>query len=106
VGERLRALPRLVGATLGGRYHGTTPGRLGLMALAVVYVVSPLDLLPDVLPLIGVADDAMVVAWLAGTVLQETGEFLAWERGDTKRSSRWFRRRSSRPEVVRGEVLR
>lgn len=108
VADRLRAVPRLVTATMSGRYHGTTPRRLGLMALAVVYVVSPIDVLPDVLPVLGLADDAMVVAWLAGTVLSETGDFLTWERGDTRHKGSWFRRggRPGEPEVVRGQVVR
>lgn len=108
VADRLRAVPRLVTATMSGRYHGTTPRRLGLMALAVVYVVSPIDVLPDVLPVLGLADDAMVVAWLAGTVLSETGDFLTWERGDTRHKRSWFRRggRPGEPEVVRGQVVR
>ena len=108
VGDRLRALPRLVSATISGRYHGTTPRRLGLMALAVVYIVSPVDVLPDVLPILGLADDAMVVAWLAGAVLNETGDFLTWERGETVRRKGWFRRGrgDDKPQVVRGQVVR
>jgi uncharacterized membrane protein YkvA (DUF1232 family) len=109
VGDRLRAVPRLVSATLSGRYQGTTPRRLGLMVLAVVYVVSPIDVLPDVLPILGLADDAMVVAWLAGAVLNETGDFLTWERGDSGRHKRsWFRRggTAAKPDVVRGHVVR
>jgi uncharacterized membrane protein YkvA (DUF1232 family) len=110
VGERLRALPRLVMATLRGRYHGTTKGRLGLMALAVAYVISPVDVLPDVLPLLGLADDAMVVAWLAGALLSETGDYLAWERDDKGRSRSRFGRRTTfdkgKPDVVPGQVVR
>ena len=108
VRERTRALPRLVLATVGGRYHGTTRGRLGLMALAVVYIVSPLDVLPDLLPLVGVADDAMVLAWLAGAVLTETGDFLAWERADPDAGGRAGRSpfRHGRPDVVPGRVVR
>lgn len=108
VGERVRALPRLVLTTLSGRYHGTTRGRLGLMGLAVVYIVSPLDVLPDLLPLIGVADDAMVLAWLAGAVLTETGDFLAWERADPTPRGRAGRSpfRHGRPDVVQGRVVR
>jgi uncharacterized membrane protein YkvA (DUF1232 family) len=108
VRDRLRAVPRLVAATMRGRYHGTTPRRLGLMALAVVYVVSPIDVLPDVLPILGLADDAMVVAWLAGAVLSETGDFLVWERADTRHTRSRFRRGGGPgdPEVVRGQVVR
>jgi uncharacterized membrane protein YkvA (DUF1232 family) len=110
VGQRVRALPRLVAATLVGRYHGTTRSRLGLMALAVVYIISPIDVLPDVLPLIGVADDAMVVAWLAGAVLSDAGDFLAWERmgrggprGDRQARGPFDR---GRPDVVPGSIVR
>jgi uncharacterized membrane protein YkvA (DUF1232 family) len=110
VGQRVRALPRLVGATLVGRYHGTTRSRLALMALAAAYIISPLDVLPDVLPLIGVADDAMVVAWLAGAVLSDAGDFLAWERvgHGSPRGDRQARRSfdSGRPDVVPGSVVR
>jgi uncharacterized membrane protein YkvA (DUF1232 family) len=82
LGHQLQALPRLVSATLGGRYGGLDRSRLLLMALAALYVVSPVDLLPEgFLLLFGVADDAVVLAWLAGTVLEETDRFLAWEAG-------------------------
>jgi uncharacterized membrane protein YkvA (DUF1232 family) len=80
------------------------------MALAVVYIVSPLDVLPDVLPLIGVADDAMVVAWLAGAVLTDAGDFLTWERVRRGTPDGTDKGRGSpdrgRPDVVPGSVVR
>jgi uncharacterized membrane protein YkvA (DUF1232 family) len=69
-----------VTATLRGRYRGTSPGQLGVLALGLVYVVSPIDLLPDFLPLIGIADDAVVATWVVGRLLMETADFLRWER--------------------------
>jgi uncharacterized membrane protein YkvA (DUF1232 family) len=80
-------------ATLRGRYAGTTRTRLLTMALALVYIVSPVDLLPElILPLVGLIDDAFVVAWLAGAVLLETERFLQWE--------------DSQHDVVTGQVVR
>jgi uncharacterized membrane protein YkvA (DUF1232 family) len=80
VGERLRSLPRLVRSTLFGRYAGLSRGRLLMMAVAVVYIVSPVDLVPELfVPLLGLVDDAFVLAWLAGAVLLETERYLAWE---------------------------
>ncbi len=84
IAERLRAVPRLVRATLLGRYRGTTRGRLLMMALAVAYVVSPIDLVPEMfVPILGLVDDAFVIAWLAGAVLLETERFIDWERRPT-----------------------
>lgn len=92
VSEQLLALPRLVTMTLRGAYPGLDRSRLLLMGLALAYVVSPVDLVPEALMLLaGLGDDAVVLSWLAGTVLVETEKFLAWEgassaargRGDT-----------------------
>ena len=96
VGERLRAVPRLVTATLTGRYHGTTRGQIGLLALAVLYTLSPVDLVPEaIIPLLGLADDALVVSWIAGRLLAETETFLQWEHmGGRARST-----------VVEGQVV-
>lgn len=79
LGQRLAALPRMIRATIRGEYDGGL--RLALMTAAAAYVVSPIDLAPELLMLIfGLADDLVVVTWLAGTVLAETERFLIWER--------------------------
>ncbi len=75
----MRTLPRLLAATATGRYHGTSPGQLALMLLALGYIASPVDVLPEVLLGAGLLDDAVVLAWLAGALLAETDAFLAWE---------------------------
>jgi uncharacterized membrane protein YkvA (DUF1232 family) len=96
MGERLRALPRLVRSTVVGRYTGTTRTRLLMMAMAVAYVLSPVDLVPELfVPLLGLVDDAFVVAWLAGSVLLETERFLDWEQHQVPAH-----------EVVPGQVIR
>ena len=52
------------------------------MLAAAGYLVSPLDLIPEaVLPVIGLADDALVLSWLATQLVEETEAFLAWEKG-------------------------
>ena len=81
--SRIQAVPRLVRATLSGRYVGTTRGRLGLLAGAVAYIVSPVDLVPEaVLPVLGTVDDAFVISWAIKTLVEETDRFLAWEAGE------------------------
>ena len=42
--------------------HRDTPRRVkGLLALAILYLVSPIDLIPDTIPLVGILDDAVIV---------------------------------------------
>ena len=81
IGARLTSLPRLVGATFRGAYVGATRGRLLMLLGAVMYVVSPVDLVPEMfLPIVGMADDALVISWIAASVINETESFLSWER--------------------------
>lgn len=81
VAVRLACLPRLTKAVARGEYTGVSAAHLGLLAAAAAYVVSPLDLLPEALVgVIGLADDAVVLAWLAKTVAHDTDLFLEWEK--------------------------
>ena len=65
----------------------------GAGALGVLYVVSPVDFMPEILlGVLGLGDDALVAAWVAGAVLGETDAFLRWE--------------AERRRVVVGQVVR
>ena len=77
---RISAFPRLISAVMSGRWYGLGKGRLALMGLAVLYLFSPVDLVPEGLLLaIGLVDDVVVVSWLAGSALDATERFVAWE---------------------------
>ena len=92
IGAQLAAAPRMVRLGLSGKYPGLDGRRVGLAVLGLLYIVWPLDILPDVIPLLGLGDDAFVAAWIAGAVLGETDRFLQWE--------------ADRKRVVTGEVVR
>lgn len=80
VTDRLFAFPRMVLASVRGEYDGLDVRRMAMLGLAVAYVVSPIDLVPEaVLFLAGFTDDTLVLAWLAGALLSDTEAFLAWE---------------------------
>jgi len=92
LGARLTSLPRLVRATLRGEYAGTTRARLLTLVAALLYVVSPIDLVPELLlPILGLGDDALVIGWVAAALINETESFLTWER--------------DRDRTVRGHVI-
>jgi len=81
LGARLSSLPRLFRATIKGDYAGTTRGRLFLLVVAVLYVISPIDLVPELfVPILGLGDDALVIGWIATSMINETESFLTWER--------------------------
>jgi len=113
---RLRVIPRMLGWALTRRYPMLGLGRMAALLLAAVYVVSPIDLVPElVLPVIGVGDDAIVLAWLVGTLLAEAETFLEWDEASRGTSADGDESLGARPDggpfgagarTVPGEVLR
>jgi uncharacterized membrane protein YkvA (DUF1232 family) len=84
IGERAGSVPRMVRATFSGQYTGVSKGRLLLMLGAAGYIVSPIDLIPEaVAPVLGLADDALVLSWLATRFIEETERFLEWEAAES-----------------------
>jgi uncharacterized membrane protein YkvA (DUF1232 family) len=107
MGERLTSLPRLVRATFTGEYPGATRGRLLMIAAAVAYVLSPVDLVPEAfLAVFGLADDAMVVSWIAAALINETEGFLAWERSNPTAGASRSASADAAHDTVRGNVVR
>jgi uncharacterized membrane protein YkvA (DUF1232 family) len=105
--ERLSAVPRMIRATRSGEYTGISQGRLALLAAAVGYVVSPIDLMPEGLLLVfGLADDAMVVSWIAATLVRETESFLEWERGVGPAEAWGAREAAGSSDATRGDGAR
>jgi uncharacterized membrane protein YkvA (DUF1232 family) len=79
IGTRVAALPRMIKATMRKEYDGGL--RVALMTAATLYVVSPVDFVPEMfLTVFGLADDAVMITWLAGSILAETGRFIEWEK--------------------------
>jgi len=76
----LKALLRLVRAYASGAYKDVSVDSMVLIVGGILYVVSPFDLIPDVLPG-GYLDDAAVLAFVLNQVREELDAFLAWEKG-------------------------
>ena len=104
-GQRVASLPGLIRDTLSGRYVGLGKGRLALIVLALLYIVSPIDVMPEALLTIpGLLDDAAVVAWLVATLMGATTAYRAWN-GATAPADLPFESATDSTRVVPGEVL-
>ena len=75
----LQTLLRLMRAYGEGQYREVSGKNLALAGLGLMYLVSPLDLLPDFIPG-GFADDAAVIGFILNKLRSELAGFAAWER--------------------------
>lgn len=78
--EDTQILVRLLKAWRSGAYNGVSSQSLAVMVAGILYVISPLDLIPDFVPVIGFVDDASVMAWLFESIGKELKNFRQWEK--------------------------
>jgi len=76
----LPLLARLLKAWKRGSYRGLSMRTIVSLAAALLYIVSPIDLMPDFIPGIGLIDDAAVLALLLHSIAQELAAFRVWEQ--------------------------
>lgn len=52
---------------------------ISLLAVAAVYVLCPIDLIPDAIPVVGWLDDATVIMWVCAALKDEFATWRAWK---------------------------
>ena len=77
--SKVRLLWMVLRDYVNGSYRRLPWKAVAAVAAAVVYVVSPFDLIPDFLGPIGYTDDLLVVALTWGLVKQELRDYCAWK---------------------------
>jgi uncharacterized membrane protein YkvA (DUF1232 family) len=79
VKQDLQTLLRLLRAYGEGSYREVSGKNLALAGLGLLYLVSPLDVVPDFLPG-GFTDDAAVIGFVLRKLRSELAAFETWER--------------------------
>jgi uncharacterized membrane protein YkvA (DUF1232 family) len=70
----LRLLPDVVRLVRRLAADRSLPGTVRVRVwLLLAYLLSPIDLVPDIVPVIGYADDVVVVAWVLRSVVRWSG---------------------------------
>ena len=78
--DTLQTLSRMVQAYTTGTYTDIPWGSIVMIVTATVYFLSPIDLIPDFIPVAGFLDDASVIAFVARQVQTDIERFTAWEK--------------------------
>lgn len=81
MGEMLSDLPILVLMIrdyANDDYKAAPMGTIVAAVSAVLYVAAPVDLIPDFVPVIGIVDDAAVVAFCMKLIHSDVEDYRAW----------------------------
>lgn len=77
--ERLKLLIEMVTAYSKGEYKNVSTSTILTVIGAIVYFVSPLDMIPDFIIGLGIMDDAAVIAYTLKKLGKEVDEFKKWK---------------------------
>jgi uncharacterized membrane protein YkvA (DUF1232 family) len=80
--EKVTMLSRMVKAYASGQYKIIPWGSIVKIIAVLIYFISPIDVIPDFLPVIGLADDLALVMWLFSSLQEDFANFEAWENGN------------------------
>ncbi len=77
--SELRLLVGLLGDYRAGKYRQIPYRSIAAAAGAVLYLVSPMDIIPDFLPMFGLTDDAAVLALCLRLVARDLADYRKWK---------------------------
>lgn len=75
----LQSLFRLIKMSASGEYTGVPATTMVTAVAVLLYFLSPIDLIPDFIPVVGLLDDMVLVAWFSTSIKQELEKFHEWE---------------------------
>lgn len=65
--------------TINGVYKNTPYSSLVMVVIAIIYAVSPIDILCDTIPFLGVLDDALILKIVLDTIKNDLESYSSWK---------------------------
>jgi len=78
--EKFLLLGRLLKAHVTGQYQIQSFQFLVILLAAIIYLVNPLDLIPDFIFGVGLTDDLAIGTWVYQALSTEVNAFAKWEK--------------------------
>lgn len=78
--QKFYVLGRMAKAYASGNYRDISWKSMLIVLAAIIYFVNPIDLIPDLVPGLGLTDDFSILLWVYNTLSNEVRKFLAWEQ--------------------------
>lgn len=78
--DKIFLMIRMVKAQISGEYREFPWRSLAMIVGALIYFITPIDMIPDIIPVLGLTDDISIVYWIYKSIQEDIEKFEAWER--------------------------
>lgn len=85
--KKIGTLLRMLRAYINGNYRQIPFKSLLMIIGALIYFMMPLDLIPDFIPVTGLADDITIIFLVFGSINEDIQAFLEFEQSFTNKSN-------------------
>ena len=80
----IKILFSMIGDYWEGSYRDIPWTTIASAVAGLAYVLSPIDLIPDFIPVIGVVDDALVIGLVLAAIDSDLQGYVAWKKRQVK----------------------
>jgi uncharacterized membrane protein YkvA (DUF1232 family) len=83
----LQATPSMLRDSFQRKYRKTPWGTLTGGIFSILYLLNPLDIIPEALPIIGIVDDTLVFGVFLALLSRDVKKYLLWKSSHEKSNS-------------------
>lgn len=77
--HQIQILVRMIRAHFNGTYSAFSTSTILSLVFALVYFITPVDLIPDFIPVLGLTDDISLVYFIFKSLAEDILRFKTWE---------------------------
>jgi uncharacterized membrane protein YkvA (DUF1232 family) len=77
--DSLEIFIRMIKAQYKGTYRSFSTKTILIIVFGLVYFLTPTDLIPDFIPVLGLTDDISLVLYLVNSIANDVTAFREWE---------------------------
>lgn len=80
--DKIQIMINMIGDYINGEYKDIPWKSLASIAGALIYLILPIDILPDIFPFIGLLDDAFIIGLCIKSFSDDLNNYTKWKYGE------------------------